>query len=331
MENKKKFALIDIGGTFTKIRVLKLENKNLKRIAERKENINNYDDLKSFLASFLKLKLNYAIVSLAGPVFGNSGFMTNWEGKPEINSNKLKKILKIKNITLLNDMEAQGYGLIYLMEKEILFKNLKEIYKPQKIKEKENMALIIPGTGLGSCFIYKNEVLPMELQHSTFFPLNKKVKNLYFSFLQKGTYPSYENFVSGAGLFDIYFNLKNFKEFNKNIKDKADYVRKKAEKGEKEAIEAIEIYFYVLAQYLQAVALSVKPFSGIFIGGGGVKKNFKFFKKENFLKIYFDNPKQKKLLQKIPIFFIEKDLIFEGLLYFMVKYLKIFGGLNEKI
>lgn len=334
MKVKRFFALFDIGGTFTKIRILEQRNKNFKKIFEKKEKINSLEKLLSFLNNiFKKFKdINYACFSIAGPIFENSGFMTNWEGKPEINSKKIKNLLKLKNLHLLNDMEAQGYGLISLTEKGALFKSLIEIYKPKEIKKNKNMALIIPGTGLGTCFVDKNkEVLPMELQHSTFFPLSNKIKDIYFSFIQRGIYPSYENFVSGEGLFNIYSNLKNLKNFKKNVLDKADYVRKKAIEGEREGIEAIEIYFFVLAQYSQAIALSLMPFSGIFIGGKAVKKNYAFFDKKEFIKIFFNNPKQKKLLQKIPIFFVEKDLIFEGLLYFMLKYLKNSGGFNEKI
>ncbi len=333
MKEKRFFALVDIGGTYTKIRILEQRDKNFKKIFEKKEKINSLNKLLFFLNNIFSKSKNvkFSYFSIAGPVFGNSGFMTNWEGNPEINLKKLKNLLKLKNLHLLNDMEAQGYGLISLIEKGNFFKNFKDIYKPKKIRKNENMALIIPGTGLGTCFIYKKEVLPMELQHSTFFPLKKEMENIYSSFIQKGIYPSYESFVSGEGLFNIYYNLRNLKNFNKNVNDKADYVRKKAIKGEMQAIEAIKIYFNVLAQYSQAVALSTKPSSGIFIGGKAIKRNIKFFKKEDFLKFYFDNPKQKKLIQKIPVFFVEKDLIFEGLSYFMIKYLKNSGGFNEKI
>ncbi|MEJ5166181.1 MAG: glucokinase, partial [Thermoanaerobaculia bacterium] len=128
-------------------------------------------------------------------------------------------------------------------------------------------------------------------------------------------FPSYENFVSGEGLLNIYKSIKNLKD-SKNFKDPGGYVRKKAKEGEKEGMEAIKFYFLALALYCQTLALALKPLKGIFFGGKAIKRNFEFFPKKEFIEIFTNHPKQEKLLKKIPIYFIKKDLIFEGLLYF---------------
>lgn len=312
MKKKDNYcALIDIGGTYTKLKVISFKKNKYKLFLKRKEIIKSKEEIYNFFKKYFKdfFPLDLCIFSIAGPVLDkNKGFLTNWEGKPEINFLKIKKEFKIKKICLLNDMEAQGYGLLSLKKKGLLYKKAKILYGNLKKLKDGNMALIVPGTGLGSAFIdLKGNVFSSELQHSIYNPKNEN----YI----KENFKSYESFVSGEGLFEIFSNLKNLKK--RNIKDKGDYVRKLAEKNDRKAIEAMNLYFYALGAFAQAMALAFKPIGGIFFSGKPLKRNFKFFKNTQFLKVFLENPKQKKLLKKIPLFFIDHDFVFEGLIYFL--------------
>lgn len=316
MENY--LGLIDVGGTYTKLKIIHFKKSNYKIIFEKKEKIKEKDKLFKFLIQNLKKikNINCLVLCIAGPIFKDSGFMTNWEEKPSISIIEIRKLLKIKSVYLLNDLEAQGFGLLSLKMKGSLYKNSIQIKGPEIETNYENIALVVPGTGLGTCGIIKDKfVIPMELQHSPFYPQKDNLLKVFKSFLEKKIFPSYENFVSGEGLLNIYKSIKNLKGLE-NIKDPGGYVRKKAKGGEKEAKEAIKLYFLVLAYYCQTLALALKPLKGIFFGGKAIKRNFEFFPKKEFIKIFLSNPKQEKLLKKIPIFFIRKDLIFEGLLFF---------------
>lgn len=308
-------ALLDIGGTYTKLKVVSFTKNKYKLILKKKEIVKSKKELYNFFKKYFKnfYPLDVCIFCIAGPVLEkNKGFMTNWEGKPEINFLKIKKEFGIKKFFLLNDMEAQGYGLLSLKKKGLLYKKAKILYGNLKKIKDGNMALIVPGTGLGSAFIdLKGNVFPSELQHSIYYPNNEN----YI----KENFKSYESFVSGEGLFNNYCKLKN--KNIKKVKDKGNYVKKMAEKGDRKAIEAMDLYFYVLGVYAQAMALAFKPLGGIFFSGKPLKRNFNFFKNTQFSKVFLKNPKQKKLLSKIPLFFIDYDLVFEGLIY-MIKYLK---------
>lgn len=316
MENY--IGLLDIGGTYTKLKIIHFRKVSYKIIFEKKEKIKEKDKLFKFLIQNLKKikNLNSLVLCIAGPVFKDSGFMTNWEKKPSISIKEIRKLLKIESVYLLNDLQAQGYGLLSLKMKDSLYKNSIQIKGPEIKTNSENMALVVPGTGLGTCGIIKdNFVIPMELQHSPFYPQEDNLLKVFKSFLEKKIFPSYENFVSGEGLLNIYKSIKNIKS-SENIRDPGGYVRKKAKKGEKEGVEAIKLYFLVLALYCQTLALALKPLKGIFFGGKAIKRNLEFLPKKDFIKIFLSHPKQEKLLKKIPIFFIKKDLIFEGLLNF---------------
>lgn len=306
--------LIDIGGTYTKYKIL---NENFKIIKKGKLKISDKKDFFSFLK---KIKEFYppeiSIFSVAGPVLKESFFITNWREAPEISYLELKNELKCKRIFVLNDMEAQGFGFLELKSKK--FKDFFKIFGPEKIENEKSFVLIVPGTGLGTCAILNGIPFSSELQHSG-FSFKEPLKNVFEDPV------SYEDFVSGEGLFKIYsfFKGKDFK-----IKgDRADFVRKKALEGDKEAIKSINTYFFALANYCQAVSLAYKPFGGIYIAGKAIKKNFPFFLKEKFIEFFLNNKRQRKFLEKIPIYFILKDLIFHGLLHFLkniVKYEKVF-------
>lgn len=310
-KNNNYCALVDIGGTYTKLKVISFKKNKYKLFLKKKVIIKSKEEFYNFFKKYFKnlYPLDICIFCIAGPVLDkNKGFITNWKERPEINFSKIKKEFKIKKFFLLNDMEAQGYGLLALKKNGLLYKMAKILYGNLKKLKDGNMALIVPGTGLGSAFIdLKGNVFPSELQHSIYYPNNEN----YI----KENFESYESFVSGEGLFQIYSNLKKIKK--ENIKDKGDYVRKMAEKGDKAAIEAMNLYFYALGAYAQAMALAFKPIGGIFFSGEPLKRNFKFFKNTQFLKVFLENPKQKKLLKKIPLFFIDYDLVFEGLFYFL--------------
>lgn len=321
MEKQKNILLIDIGGTFTKVKIINFQKKKRKVLYKKIKKIRSKIEFFNFLKQLVKYSpFEISVFSIAGPVFENSFFLTNWEGEKKIKISELK--LKSKEKYFLNDMEAQGYGLLKIKNEKAI-----KLHLPKEVEENGNMALIITGTGLGSCAIIKNEVLiPLELQHSTFYPNNKKMRKYFEKIIEYGIIPSYESFVSSKGLLSIYSILKNSKD---KIKD-PNILNKKALNGDEIAKISFEIYFYVLSLYCQTLALAFKPLSGIYIGGKAIEKNKAFLNKKKFIKIFLDNPKQKVFLKKIPIYLIEKNLIFDGLLYFLKKmnYDKIFE--NER-
>ncbi len=325
---EKYYVLMDIGGTFTKFYVLSLSKENFKIKYRLKKEIKNKDALLNFLKDSLKKfqPLEILIVSLAGPVFNDKyGYMTNWKGNPKISFDTFKKLLKIKKIVFFNDMVVHTLGLLCLKEKKLIQKKSSIIYKPKKIKRDGSRALIIPGTGLGSGILFEDgKVSSLETQHTTFYPRDKITKRIFNSFEKSGIFPSFENFVSGEGLFRIYLHLKRLKNLKeppiKKIKETGGYVLKKAREKDKEGREALKIYFSVLGIFCQAIALSFKPHSGIFLSGKGIIKNLKFLNKKLIIKNFHFNDKQKKLLKEIPIFYLKEDLIFKGFLYYLEKF-----------
>src|ERR1700722_21028785 len=128
----------DIGGTHTR---LALFSKGKRVGKEQKFTSRKYASLGQIVQEFLgTTKVDRACFGIAGPVREGKCKATNlpWE----VDAEKLSVELGISWIILLNDLEANAYGLSVV--------DGKELYLLHKgVSQKGNQALIAAGTGLG--------------------------------------------------------------------------------------------------------------------------------------------------------------------------------------
>ena len=134
--------LADIGGTHARFRWLK--NGKIGSLF-------NYicDDFNTPYALIDQLMKDHSeeitgiILAGAGPVKNDS---LRWTNRQDwlVSKKNLQKKYRIRNVLIINDVQAQGEGLTTL-------------YKSAKT------ALLTAGTGLGGCFIINNRVIPIEI------------------------------------------------------------------------------------------------------------------------------------------------------------------------
>lgn len=109
-------------------------------------------------------------LACAGGIHNNSVEFTNVKTGWNIDGNLLSKSLGIPLVKLINDFEAQGYGLLTLNEKEVVQLN-KDTATPVLGAP---MACVGAGTGLGECFLTadggKYTCWPSEGGHAEFSP-----------------------------------------------------------------------------------------------------------------------------------------------------------------
>ena len=110
----------DIGGTKTHLAISEEKNEKLETIESKKFPRKNYPNLKEIIKEFIKNK-NYSIskacFGIAGPVKDGKSQTTNLPWL--INSETLKKELEIEKVSLINDLEANAYGLKMIKENEV--------------------------------------------------------------------------------------------------------------------------------------------------------------------------------------------------------------------
>lgn len=173
----------DIGGTKTHLALFKEEQGKAICVKEQKFPSQKYPNLRLIVKEFLKdvkEKVSKGCFGIAGPVKKGKSQATNlpWLVESEVLSEELSS----KKVSLINDLEANAYGLNMLHHDEFFVLN-----EGDK-KAEGNKALVSAGTGLGEAGIFfdgKRDIpFACEGGHADFAPRDEKEDRL-LRFLRK--------------------------------------------------------------------------------------------------------------------------------------------------
>jgi len=307
----------DVGGTHTNLVIAGIKGKRPTLLFslryDTKKLPNLYTAIKHAMNYIKKYKIDIkkACFAVAGVIINHHYAELN-NIKWNIDAKIIIKKTALKNISLINDFEAIGYGINFLSKKDIISVN--------KIRpiEKKTKAIIGAGTGLGKSILYFDKSLdsyvplPSEGGHEDFPAQNKEELELvkHVQKLEKTKKPvSYEMVLSGPGLERIYSFVKK-KSSNTRItkiidksKEKSDLIsecRKKDEVCKK----TFQIFTKIYAKAAKNFSLETLCVGGLYIAGGIAMANPDIFNK-NFISEFQNNIVFNKLLKKIPIFIIK--------------------------
>ena len=337
---QKNILAIDVGGTKSRAQLANLDNNIIIKLVILSERIvGSKKELSNFIYDLLKThnqKIDACVIDFAGPVNNQKVRMTNWKNTPTISQNDLHNWGLPANTIILNDLEAAAYGVIDLVEKNRKFLGCIPLFKPLKIYQNNlkdgNMVLIVPGTGLGTAGIvtikleagkFFKKPIASEIQHFPVSPINKDHEEL-INYLRKRKDNdkdiSWEDFVSGKGLKNIYEGLIATKGFRDNRdheigfeKDLPKWIAENAvRRNDTLCIESMDIYCKCMGRIAQLMALAYMPYAGIFIGGDVSIRNKDFIKESNFIQELHSNQMHKDLLMKFPVYLTEQELNING-------------------
>ncbi|WP_372917057.1 glucokinase [Salegentibacter sp.] len=303
----------DVGGTKTNLALIHFEENTLKTIKKESFKTNNWSSFLELMATFHAKNLpaiDSICLGVAGPVIDGKVTGTNFSW--ELDEKKIARELKVGRVSLINDMEANAYGLSVLEKKDLV-----EIKEGTWIRG--NAAMISPGTGLGEVGLYWDgdyyHPFASEGGHCD-FSLRTELDIRLWQFLQnKYGYVSWERVVSGPGIVNLYeFLLKD-----KNVTE-PETLKKKLKEGDPAAIsncakegsfdickETLELFTEYLATEAAQMALKFKALGGIFIGGGILPKIIDMVDSEIFLHHFLQSDKMKSLLDEIPVKIVLND------------------------
>lgn len=295
----------DIGGTHT--RLLLFEQGE-----ERKFLSKDYRSLEEIVREFLgSKKVEKACFGVAGPVRDGVCKTTNlpWV----IDAAKMSQTLHIPVVHLLNDLEANAYGLKVLKEDELY------LLHPGK-KQKGNQALIAAGTGLGEAGLYwdgkEHHPFACEGGHTDFGPRNALEVELFLYLKKKFGHVSYERVVSGPGLLSIFlFLVETGREnLSKDVKaemEKRDPAQVISEWGsqnkDRACTHAVDWFISLYGAEAGNVALKFLALGGFYVGGGIAPHLIEKMKQGGFVSSFVDKGRFKELLSSIPIWIVLND------------------------
>lgn len=299
----------DIGGTNTRLAFFE----HGKKVGEEKKYPSQkYSSLELIVEDFLEgKKVEKACFGVAGPVRNGKSKVTNltWA----LDANELSKSQGIPKVALLNDLEANAYGLRAINKQELYL-----LHEGQK--QIGNQALIAAGTGLGEAGLFWNgkEHIPFACEggHTDFAPRNEKEVELLLYLSKKFGHVSYERVVSGPGLISIFhFLIDTGKEkWSSSVKaamEKGDPAKIISEWGgqnkDKACMHALDWFISIYGAEAGNMALKFLSLGGFYIGGGIAPRLVEKIKNGTFHSSFTDKGRFKELLTSIPIWIVMND------------------------
>ena len=298
----------DVGGTKINLALFQIKDGELFLLKEQSFPTKTYKSVVEIVRKFYKgdsPSIDGICLGVAGPVTQGRVHGTNFPWA--IDSEEIGRELHIRSVSLINDMEANAYGLAALQEKD--FDTLK--YGPNI---PGNATLISPGTGLGEAGLFWDgshyHPFATEGGHCDFSPRNDSDVEIWQYLQQKYGHVSWERLISGPGIYDIYLLLRRISgeieaQWLKNQiaqGDSSAVITKTAlENKDPVCVETLELFIRFLAIEAAQLALKFKATGGVYIGGGILPKIIKRMNREIFYGNFVQSGRLNSLLQMVPV------------------------------
>jgi glucokinase len=303
----------DVGGTKVHLALYSFQRGKLAHIRDEKYPANEYSGLGEVIVKFLAEgtevgeEVTAACFGVPGPVQAGRLRLTNlpWE----IDSLELSKSLNIEHLFLINDLEANGYGIPELSSDQICVLSDGD---PAAIGHR---GLVSAGTGLGEAVLVwtGGHHLPLASEggHTDFAPRNEvEIELLRYLWKVLGGRASYERVVSGLGLRNIYAFLRDEKGIEEPawLKERMEAEDPNAvigEVGESDGnelcVRTLEIFASAYGAEAGNLALKILASGGIYLGGGIAPKILKTMRSGTFMQAFYDKGRLSHLLEKMPV------------------------------
>jgi len=299
----------DVGGTKVHLALYDFTGGKLTHNRDERYPAREYSGLQEIVKEFLGTdKVTAACFGVPGPVRDGRLRLTNlpWT----LDSRELAMGLDIPHVFLINDLEANGYGIAELAPDQI------HTLSEGDASQIGNRALIAAGTGLGEGILVWNGHIhvpfPSEGGHSDYAPRNEQEIEL-LRFLQRkyNGRVSFERVVSGMGMTNIYEFLREIK----GLEEPAWLAEKIAEAQDPNSVitemglaakseiceKTLDMFVSVYGAEAGNLALKVLSVGGLYVGGGIAPRILEKLKDGTFMKSFTDKGRLSQLLINTPV------------------------------
>jgi glucokinase len=287
----------DIGGTSTR---LALFDDALSPRALEVYRSGGHRGLEEMVRCFLTAHpepVDRAAFGVAGPVRNGNVEATNlaW---PVVGSD-LADALGLDRVDLLNDLEANAYGIDALGPDDVAVLN------DATPDPAGNVAVISAGTGLGEAMVVRVgnhvHVVASEGGHSDFAPRNELEIGLLRFLAAEHGHVSYERVCSGMGLANVYRYLTGEEA------DPAEVSRAALEDGDETALRALDLMVSIYGAQAGNLALTLLATGGVYLGGGIPPKILPRLEAGGFMAAFRSKGRFSAFLERVPVRVILND------------------------
>ena len=308
----------DIGGTKSNLAILSIEHETLKIHRNHRFPSGDYTSLNAIIHEFLEAEKGHipaACFGVPGP-----GKIRSGTGPPiSIGAwmpPKSRRRSAIPQVSLLNDLEANAYGIGELNPEDVA------IIQEGPPAMGGNRCVVSPGTGLGEGGLFwdgvkkKYRVWACEGGHADFAPRNDIEIALLKYLMKQYGHVSYERVVSGMGLENIYKFLRDTGR-GQELPQVADEMKtnKPGWSSRNTRIPAnarcvcrrprsLCLHFGAEAGNM---ALKTMATGGVYLGGGIPAKMLNAARIEAFIEAFNDKGRLSNLMKTMPVKIVLND------------------------
>jgi glucokinase len=309
----------DVGGTKVHLALYNFDNGRLHSIRDQKFPAHEFASLDDVVNKFLDLckekrdGIFAACFGVPGPVRNGRLKLTNlpWT----LDTSELVKSLGVQHIFLINDLEANGYGIPELAPESIFTLHAGD---PDA---SGHAGLMAAGTGLGEALLIwdgkRHRPIPSEGGHCDFAARTQREVALleYLHDVLNGRV-SWERVVSGIGIKNIYAFLRDVEKIHEPgwlhnrmlTEDPNAVIGQCAEDGSSSlCFETMKMFSAAYGAEAGNIALKVLATGGIYLGGGIAPKILKTLTTGAFIQAFLDKGRLSPLLASIPVRVILDD------------------------
>ena len=305
----------DIGGTNARLAFFDVVNGHFRLVSASVFPSREYSGLDQIVTKFVetaKVRADAACFGVAGPVRNGKVETSNlpWI----IDSARLAEELKIKKAMLINDLEANAWGIPVLQPEDVVALN------QVKGNPVGNQAVISAGTGLGEAGMYwdgtQHQVFACEGGHADFAPRNQLEIDLLRHLQTRFGHVSYERAVSGPGLVNLYQFLRDTGRGEEPQwltdqmlqSDPAACISQAALAGKCALCEqAVDLFVSLYAAEAGNLALKLMATGGVYLGGGIAPKLLAKLAGPLFMQSFVAKGRMQTLMESMPVFVITND------------------------
>ncbi len=299
----------DTGGTSTRLALFTVEQGKLHTIANASYRSSDYANLTEIVAKFVATQngaIDHAAFGIAGPVRGGEARTPNlpWV----VSAAALARELGLAQVGLLNDLEANAWGIAALGTEDFLTLNAGDA------NAQGNAAVIAAGTGLGEAGLYWDGKLhrpfACEGGHADWAPRDAREIELLRRLIGQHGHVSSERVISGPGLVAIYAFLRDSNRMRESPaiaeamreRDPAAVIAESAlEQNCGICMQALDLFVSLYGAAAGNAALKFMAVGGLYVGGGIAPKLAPKLTDGGFMRAFVDKGRLRPLLEAIPV------------------------------
>ena len=306
----------DIGGTHARLALFESQGGKLSEVIGETFPSRQYKTLEEIVAKFTAAhpaKVDAASFGIAGPVRNGRSETPNlaWI----VDSKALANAAGLASLHLINDLEANAFGIATLSEKDF------DVINPGAPDASGNQAVVSAGTGLGEAGLYFNgknhRAFASEGGHCDFAPRDEVEGELLLWLRQQFGHASWERVLSGPGLYNIYRFLRDsgrgeepkwFAEETAHSDPSVVISRAALDNRCELCVNALDMFVSFYGAEAGNLALKIMALGGVFLGGGIAPKIASKLQQPVFMKSFTAKGRMSALLEGMPVSIILNDL-----------------------